>query len=671
MNTTYLSIILPHNKNKTAAKSADRNRPAIMNTLNFSIVHCGSDSFPQSASVASPAPHADETPGATIAQKELSAVERDPGVLGLAVELGQMADDVIEVAQRTNMGIEEIAAGILPLFRRKLFVNGIFLFCRNEELDFTIFSHCDANDSTLEECLPSRVTELLNFVASCNGHRFKGRAMPSILEQPPLYHQDSAQVEGVAQCPGRTASLEEKGRIWDLVVLDIDSIPVGVLGVWFGANENHDSHETGEFCFSNHQDPSDRLFILRFFTEVMDNFIYAENLSRLKQVVQNRLGAALKNRILNDGLTEALLILREHIDFDSLLIMYHDEEDPELTSLKYILYSHEQGLFDPYGNFDPKVHRLILEKGREILQGETRSLRELVVLQGFQDEFLIAGLEKQRSIGKLMISSRDTSFDRFERDLLEIFVSFVRQRVVDFNKEWRNLSKFFSVEHRTRLLSITDYASRFLAPRDRNVAILYADIASFTMISEKILCDPFLISEMIDIWSRGCLSIIWEHGGCFDKLVGDCVIALFGPPFHEMSPQECCLRTLQAASAIRDFTLSLYHHPAPCFQKLRESADISEFNVATGVNHAPLFVGMNGPNSDFTGFSSGMNNTARIQSVARSGEILVLSGCHQRVADLEGVSFAGPMEANLKNVSGMVPYWRLEKVPARASRRNP
>lgn len=613
--------------------------------------------------------------------------QSDLSVLAMALEIAKFTDQRIEVAQRTNLGIDELTADLLPTYLEILEADGVFLFCRGENLDFRIILD-SRNSFQSMETLPEKLKSILRFVATCNGRRFKGRAMPSILEMPRDCSNSDSQND--LSCPGSTISFTDSAMVWDLVILDIDNIPVGVFGAWFQAstaetagNRNGISSVSAmqraaeirvqawngpaEIHYPELSDSADRLFILKNFTEVMDNHIYSENISRLKQIVQNLLGSALKNRILNDGLTEALLILKEHIDFDSLLIMYHDEEDPELISLKYILYIEGKGLFDPYSNFDSEIHNLILRDGRDLLDGKTGSLRELVVLQGYQDEFLIAGLEKKKSIGKLLISSTETSFDRFERDLLEIFVSFVRQRVVDFNKEWRNLSKFFSVEHRTRLLSCTDYAERHLAPRDRNVAILYADIASFTMISEKILCDPFLISEMIDIWSKGCLSIIWEHGGCFDKLVGDCVIALFGPPFHEMSAEECCTRTLQAATAIRDFTLSLYNHPASCFTKLRESSEINSINVSTGVNYAPLFVGMNGPNSDFTGFSSGMNNTARIQSVARTGEILALSGCVINTSNIAGIQYEGPLEATLKNVSGKVPYWKLLTIPPKPS----
>ena len=60
----------------------------------------------------------------------------------------------------------------------------------------------------------------------------------------------------------------------------------------------------------------------------------------------------------------------------------------------------------------------------------------------------------------------------------------------------------------------------------------------------------------------------------------------------------------------------------------------SGVGVATGVNLAPLFVGQFGPNANFTGFSSGMNNTARLQGCATRGQILVMDDAAKRLAPI-------------------------------------
>ena len=139
-------------------------------------------------------------------------------------------------------------------------------------------------------------------------------------------------------------------------------------------------------------------------------------------------------------------------------------------------------------------------------------------------------------------------------------------------------------------------------------------------------------------------------------MVGDCAIALWGPPFFEMSAREACRQAANAALEIREYTKSLSHA-----RELPELAGIDPpLGVATGLNYAPLFVGRFGPNKDYTGFSSGMNNTARLQGVAVRDEIL----CMQRFAAiLEGEAAFGEIrQAQVKNVAAPLAFRALEQI---------
>ena len=73
--------------------------------------------------------------------------------------------------------------------------------------------------------------------------------------------------------------------------------------------------------------------------------------------------------------------------------------------------------------------------------------------------------------------------------------------------------------------------------------------------------------------------------------------------------------------------------------------------VSTGVNLAPLFVGQFGPNDNFTGFSSGMNNTARLQGCAAKDEILVMEDAIAALHGAASFSFGEERNAKVKNVA--------------------
>jgi class 3 adenylate cyclase len=78
--------------------------------------------------------------------------------------------------------------------------------------------------------------------------------------------------------------------------------------------------------------------------------------------------------------------------------------------------------------------------------------------------------------------------------------------------------------------------------------------------------------------------------------------------------------------------------------------------VAVGLNYAPLFVGRIGPNNDYTGFSSGMNNTARLQGVAKGGQILAMSQMAEILARAAGFQLGASGSMPVKNVKDPLTY---------------
>jgi class 3 adenylate cyclase len=240
------------------------------------------------------------------------------------------------------------------------------------------------------------------------------------------------------------------------------------------------------------------------------------------------------------------------------------------------------------------------------------------------------------------------------------------QRLVDYHKDQRYLQQFFAPEVVTRLLAEQDYQSVYLKPRLREVALLYTDITSFTKISEQVLSGPDEVGELIDFWSAGVVEILFEHGGVFDKMVGDCVIGIFGTPFDDRSPAECVADALQAAWRICGYTAELTG--TPVVDKIRASDLVPGLGVATGVHFGRSMVGTFGPNHAFTAFGREMNNTARLQGVAGYREILVMEAARQ-VLDAAAHPLASAVEwgaarsATVKNVKDPLRYHAFEWSP--------
>ena len=269
---------------------------------------------------------------------------------------------------------------------------------------------------------------------------------------------------------------------------------------------------------------------------------------------------------------------------------------------------------------------------------------------------LVAGVAHPRTLGAVLLDCGG-SLDALGRDMLEVFANSVSQRLVDYNRERRHLSQFFANTVVDELVGMFDY-TKLLSPRVQTVGILYADINSFTSICEKALRRPDRIGRFVDLWSAGVVEQVWKHGGVFDKMVGDCVIAHFGPPFFRDAPRERALQALDSAFAIQRFTRDLAAKPE--FAKLAQEAGLPGLGVAIGVNLCPAAVGLFGPNRDFSAFSRGMNEAARLQSHAGFREVLAMESVRAALGPrVPGYRLEGPFEAAVKNVGRPLRYHRV------------
>ncbi len=384
--------------------------------------------------------------------------------------------------------------------------------------------------------------------------------------------------------------------------------------------------------------------LLDVWCEVLDNYLAAIAQARQKLNVIRDFSAALKEPVLDRGIEAAIDVLRDHVRIDDLLLVFRHEEDVENATLHYKIIQGGELTHDSHAR-DMEVDEFIRTQAPRMLHGQARELLDHLGIDQYREELLINGVREERVVGKLVVTKRSGAFDTFDRDLLERFADYLRQRIVDFNREWKHLSLCFPPATVHRLLSEERYVERYLRPREREVAVMYCDISGFTRISEQVLREPALIGQLVDTWSQRVVDIVWEHGGVFDKMVGDCVIALFGPPFFDFDARTACRRAAEVARAVRDYT-----------RRLSSGAEIPQLEglepplgVATSLHYCALYVGMFGPNEDFTGFGSGMNNAARLQGVAERDEILCMDSFARAYAD--DSAFGEERSAHVKNVA--------------------
>lgn len=387
--------------------------------------------------------------------------------------------------------------------------------------------------------------------------------------------------------------------------------------------------------------------------EIVDNYVASVVDANVKQSALERISSGFQQTILENALDAAIGALEEYVEFETLILVCQSDEVMEKSTYSYRIIVNGEPEYSSSVPPDPRVEKLVEDAVVRLLRSETVDdvLDELHVRSPYLEDVPIYDLDGTRIIGRVVVGSAQ-EITPFSSDIVDRFADYLRQRVVDFSREWRMLSRTFPKAFVERLLREGNYAERF-APREEPVVVLYSDIAGFTRLSEQVLREPAIIGRLIDRWSRHVVEIIWETGGVFDKMVGDCVIGLWGPPFYERDAAEICEAALSAARRIREFTAGLVQDPE--FPELAESP--FPIGVATGINYCPICVGLFGPNEAFTGFSSGMNNAARLQGLAEIDEILCMDSFVEALGD--GSSFGDERQEAVKNVAEPLRYRML------------
>jgi adenylate cyclase len=155
----------------------------------------------------------------------------------------------------------------------------------------------------------------------------------------------------------------------------------------------------------------------------------------------------------------------------------------------------------------------------------------------------------------------------------------------------------------------------YLAGQERTIAVLFADLRTFTGIAEQKL--PYDLVFLLNSYFEAVGEAITAAGGIVDKFIGDGVMALFGV---ETGPETGCRQALAAAHAMVEKIEGLS-------QKL--AAELAEpLKIGVGIHSGPAVVGRMGYGSNvhLTAIGDTVNVASRLQdSTKEYGCQLVIS----------------------------------------------
>jgi adenylate cyclase len=156
----------------------------------------------------------------------------------------------------------------------------------------------------------------------------------------------------------------------------------------------------------------------------------------------------------------------------------------------------------------------------------------------------------------------------------------------------------------------------------REITVMFADVVGFTPLAERQRAQDVvtMLNELFTILTE----IVFRHGGTVDKFVGDCVMAMWG------APQPQADHAARAVAAAEDMQAWLEAGN----ESWRERFGF-EIELAIGINSGEAVVGNFGSEKrmDYTAIGDTVNVAARLESIARPGQILVTAATRNAVGD--------------------------------------
>lgn len=184
----------------------------------------------------------------------------------------------------------------------------------------------------------------------------------------------------------------------------------------------------------------------------------------------------------------------------------------------------------------------------------------------------------------------------------------------------------------------------------KKVSILFCDIRGFTELAEKLSSER--LSHTLNVHYFTPLDdVICDHGGMLDKHIGDGIMAIFGAPVSCENPAEkavtCALKILETLAETN---------------KILTCAGESEIEVGIGIGTGEVMAGLFGScrKKEYTVFGRTVNIAARLETLARAGQILLCDDTFQTLGGTVKTEKIGPF--HLKGINRNICIYEIRGV---------
>jgi len=220
--------------------------------------------------------------------------------------------------------------------------------------------------------------------------------------------------------------------------------------------------------------------------------------------------------------------------------------------------------------------------------------------------------------------------------------STVERQVVELEK-YKELRRYLSPKLTDVIL--TSGQTFGAEPQRKMITVVFTDIRSFSSITDSI--EPEELFHLLDAYMSEMIRIIHIHDGTLNKIIGDGLLIFFGDPIPMEDQAERAVRmAIEMQKKIADLKGEWlqYGH---------------ELGVGIGINTGFMTVGNMGSDihRDYTVIGNQVNVAARLQSVAKAGQVLISQRTYSKVKDMVSVEPMG--EISVKGIHSPVMTYRI------------
>ena len=353
-----------------------------------------------------------------------------------------------------------------------------------------------------------------------------------------------------------------------------------------------------------------------------------EMLLILSQVAKTLISA----ESLDEILEEVMNIVFEYFPADRGFLMLYDDERKSLQS-KIVKHRKKKGEEEDITISKTIADKVFKEKV-SILTADAQidsrfDAAASIRFQGIRSAMCVPLWDKDEVIGIIHIDSaiQTNEFSAHDLDLLTALGNYaavgiqrarLNDKIMEERKVRAKLERYHSPEIVNRIINEAKKGSITEAEvGEREVSILFSDIAGFTTLSERL--KPHEIALLLNKYFTLMSDIIFQFNGTLDKYIGDAIMAVFGAPIKQ---KDHAIRAARVALRMQEKV-----------KEMNEKGE-NDFNlqIRIGINSGRVVAGDIGSPTriEYTVLGNCVNVASRLEeNIAKPAEIIVGENTYQ------------------------------------------